>query len=212
MIKGITITWSILFSILVLYLVFDTTVLPSNQIEAGYASIPGDTNVSLADRSAIKNVVDAYAFYWDSYQLDKFLDLSSDDAVDIIFGTNGEEVITQVKSPLAIKDAKDRMIFFRENGMQRRHMMSSTLFISQTDDHAKISQYAMLVSTNKKTKVDAIDELNSRAVSYNTRIISPIVYTFELKKTGDLWRISRRSLRLDKPLDFALSGKANSSK
>ena len=104
------------------------------------------------------------------------------------------------------------MIFFRENGMQRRHMMSSTLFISQTDDHAKISQYAMLVSTNKKTKVDAIDELNSRAVSYNTRIISPIVYTFELKKTGDLWRISRRSLRLDKPLDFALSGKANSSK
>ena len=212
MIKGITITWSILFSILVLYLVFDSTVLPPNQIEAGSESIPGDTNVSLADRSAIKNVVDAYAFYWDSYQLDKFLDLFSDDAVDIIFGTNGEEVITQVKSPLAIKDAKDRMIFFRENGMQRRHMMSSTLFISQTDDHAEISQYAMLVSTNKKTKVDATDELNSRVVSYNTRIISPIVYTFELKKTGDLWRISRRSLRLDKPLDFAFSGKANSSK
>ena len=81
--------------------------------------------------------------------------------------------------------------------------MSSTLFISQTDDHAEISQYAMLVSTNKKTKVDATDELNSREVSYDTRIISPIVYTFELKKTGDLGKISRRMLKLDKPLDFA---------
>ena len=58
-------------------------------------------------------------------------------------------------------------------------------------------------STNKKTKVDATDELNSREVSYDTRIISPIVYTFELKKTGDLGKISRRMLKLDKPLDFA---------
>ena len=212
MIKGITITWSILFSILVLYLVFDSTVMPSKQIETGYESVAGDTNVSLEDRAAIKNVVDAYAFYWDSNQPDKFLKLFLDDAVDISFGKNGEEVITQVKSPIAIQDAKDRMIFFSENGMQRRHMMSSTLFVSQTDDHAEINQYAMLLSTNKKTKVDATDELNSRAVSYDTRIISPIVYTFELKKTGDLWRISRRTLRLDKPLDFAFSGKANSSK
>ncbi len=212
MIKGITITWSILFSILVLYLVFDGTVMPSKQIETGYESVPGDTNVSLEDRAAIKNVVDAYALYWDSNRPDKFLELFLDDAVDISFGKNGEEVITQVKSPMAIQDAKDRMIFFSENGMQRRHMMSSTLFVSQTDDHAEINQYAMLLSTNKKTKVDATDELNSREVSYDTRIISPIVYTFELKKTGDLWKISRRTLRLDKPLDFAFSGKANSSK
>ena len=212
MIKGITITWSILFSILVLYLVFDSTVMPSKQIETGYESVAGDTNVSLEDRAAIKNVVDAYAFYWDSNQPDKFLELFLDDAVDISFGKNGEEVITQVKSPIAIQDAKDRMIFFSENGMQRRHMMSSTLFVSQTDDHAEINQYAMLLSTSKKTKVDATDELNSREVNYDTRIISPIVYTFELKKTGDLWRISRRTLRLDKPLDFAFSGKANSSK
>ena len=212
MIKGITITWSILFSILVLYLVFDSTVMPSKQIETGYESVAGDTNVSLEDRAAIKNVVDAYALYWDSNRPDKFLELFLDDAVDISFGKNGEEVITQVKSPMAIQDAKDRMIFFSENGMQRRHMMSSTLFVSQTDDHAEINQYAMLLSTNKKTKVDATDELNSREVNYDTRIISPIVYTFELKKTGDLWRISRRTLRLDKPLDFAFSGKANSSK
>ncbi len=212
MIKGITITWSILFSILVFYLVFDSTVMPSKQIETGYESIPGDTNVSLGDRFAIKNVVDAYALYWDSNQLDKFLDLFSDDAVDVSFGKNGEEVVTQVKSPLAIQDSKDRMIFFRENGMQRRHMMSSTVFVSQTDDHAEINQYAMLLSTNKKPKVDANDELNSREVSYDTRIISPIVYTFEFKKMGDLWRISRRTLRLDKPLDIALSGTANFSK
>ena len=212
MIKGITITWSILFSILVLYLVFDSTVMPSKRIEAEYESIPGDTNVSLEDRFAIKNVVDAYALYWDSHQLDKFLELFSDDAVDISFDKNGEEVVTKVKSPLAIQDAKDRMIFFRENGMQRRHMMSSTLFVSQTDDHAEINQYAMLLSTNKKTKVDATDELNSREVSYDTRIISPVVYTFKLRKTGDLWRISRRTLRLDKPLDFAFARKSNFSR
>jgi hypothetical protein len=48
-------------------------------------------------------------------------------------------------------------------------------------------------------------------VRYETQIISPIVYTFELKKINGLWKISRRKMEFDKPLDLALSRKANSS-
>ena len=211
MVKHITTAWSVLFTILVCYLIFDSTVRPANQSETSQEHTPADTNVSLEDQLAIKNVVDAYAFYWDSNKLDKFLDLFLDDAVGVSYGKNGEQIIKQIKSPSSKQNAQDRMTFFRENEMQRRHMMSSTFFVSQSDDHAEIKQYAMLLSTNKKSKLDSTNEVNFQEVRYETKIISPIIYTFELKKINGLWKISRRKMEFDRPLDLALSRKANSS-
>ena len=211
MIKHITTAWSVLFTILVCYLIFDSTVRPENKSETSQEHTSANNNISVADQFAIKNVIDAYAFYWDSNKLDKFLDLFLDDAVGISYGKNGEQIIKQIKSPSSKQNAQDRMTFFRENEMQRRHMMSSTFFVSQSDDHAEIKQYAMLLSTNKKSNLDSTYEVNFQEVRYETKIISPIIYTFELKKINGLWKISRRQMEFDKPLDLALSLKANSS-
>ena len=42
---------------------------------------PGNTSFNSNDRLAIKDVIDAYGFYWDSNNLDGYLSLFTDEAM-----------------------------------------------------------------------------------------------------------------------------------
>ena len=148
----------------------------------------GSTEFNVADKIAINNVIDAYGFYWDTNQLDKFLSLFTDDAIGVIYN-NETKVTFSIKSEEQIKNDQERMNYFIERGMQRRHMMSNTMLIELTDDSAHLKKYMMLLTTNNNSK---------------TEIVSPIFYDFKLKKIDGIWKIAFREINLDRPLDLEL--------
>ena len=155
--------------------------------ESSWSGIPGDPNFNVADRIAIKEVIDAYGIYWDTNNLEGFLSLFTEDAIDLSYGSNNERLSYKIKEK--IKNSRERMDYFEENAMQRRHMMSNTLFLELTEDSAYINQYMTLLTTDKKNP---------------TKIVTPIFYDFKLKKTEGIWKISYREIILDRPLDMAL--------
>ena len=152
-----------------------------------WSGTPGDTDFSIADRIAIQDVINAYGVYWDENNLKEFFNLFSEDAIRITIDENGNDIFMNKSDE--IKIANKRHIYFKENLMQRRHMMHNTHFIKQTENFAKVKQYMTLMST-----------------SYGKKpvIISPIIYDFEFKKIRGIWKISQRKINLDRELDLPL--------
>jgi hypothetical protein len=149
----------------------------------------GDPNFNVADRMAINDVIDAYGIYWDTNNLDGFLSLFTDDALGVIYGSDGKKMTYLIKDEAQRAISEERMEFFKINKMQRRHMMSNTMLIELTDDSAHFKKYMMLLTTNNNSK---------------TEIVSPIFYDFKLKKIDGIWKITFRGINLDRPLDLEL--------
>ena len=149
----------------------------------------GKTNFNVSDRIAIRDVIDAYGFYWDSNNLDKFFSLFTDDAIGVIYN-KGEKVFYKIKSEEQIRSSQERMSFFIKNDVQRRHMMSNTIMLELTEEFAHLLQYMTLLTTNQRT---------------NTEFVTPILYKFKLKKINELWKIAYREINVDKPLDLELN-------
>ena len=149
----------------------------------------GKTSFSTADRIAIKDVIDAYGFYWDTNNLDGYLSLFTDSANGVVINVDGSVDNYYIKSDEQIENNKNRMDYFIKNQMQRRHMMANSFFIELTNDYAHLRQYMILMTTNKKEK---------------TEILTPINYVFKLIKLNGIWKIIYREINLDKPLDLSL--------
>ena len=149
----------------------------------------GKTSFSTADRIAIKDVIDAYGFYWDTNNLDGYLSLFTDSAKGVVINVDGNVDNYYIKSDEQIENNKNRMDYFIKNQMQRRHMMANSFFIELTNDYAHLKQYMILMTTNKKEK---------------TEILTPINYVFKLIKLNGIWKIIYREINLDKPLDLSL--------
>ena len=149
----------------------------------------GKTSFSTADRIAIKDVIDAYGFYWDTNNLDGYLSLFTDSAKGVVINVDGNVDNYYIKSEEQIENNKNRMDYFINNQMQRRHMMANSFFIELTNDYAHLRQYMILMTTNKKEK---------------TEILTPINYVFKLIKLNGIWKIIYREINLDKPLDLSL--------
>ena len=149
----------------------------------------GDPNFNVADRMAINDVIDAYGIFWDTNNLDGYLSLFTDNALGVIYGSDGKEMSYLIKNEAQRAINEERMKFFKINKMQRRHMMSNTMLIELTDDSAHLKKYMMLLTTNNNSK---------------TEIVSPIFYDFKLKKIDGIWKIAFREINLDRPLDLEL--------
>ena len=168
--------------------------------------LAGGTDFSTKDRLAITNVIHAYAFHWDSGDVDEFLSLFTDDADSITYGAggavNGGGVFDRgkIKDKSAVQSARDRTAFFQKNQMQRRHIMSSTLFMEQTSDTAEVIQYCLLITTDSSSPSKSL-EAGQSSVFVKTKIVSPIVYRFEFAKLGDTWKIRSREINLDSSID-----------
>ena len=149
----------------------------------------GDSNFNVADRMAIKDVIDAYGIYWDTNNLDGYLSLFTDDALGVSYDSNAKRMTYLIKDEAQRAINAERMEYFKINKMQRRHMMSNAMLIELTDDSAHIKKYMMLLTTNNNSK---------------TEIVSPIFYDFKLKKIDGIWKITFREINLDRPLDLEL--------
>ena len=149
----------------------------------------GKTSFNTADRIAIRDVIDAYGFYWDTNNLDGYLSLFTDSAKGVVINVDGNVDNYYIKSEEQIENNKNRMDYFINNQMQRRHMMANSFFIELTNDYAHLRQYMILMTTNKKEK---------------TEILTPINYVFKLIKLNGIWKIIYREINLDKPLDLSL--------
>ena len=149
----------------------------------------GDPNFNVADRMAINDVIDSYGIYWDTNNLDRYLSLFTDDALGVIYGSDGKKMTYLIKDEAQRAINEERMEFFKINKMQRRHMVCNTMLIELTDDSAHFKKYMMLLTTNSNSK---------------TEIVSPIFYDFKLKKIDGIWKITFREIHLDSPLDLEL--------
>ena len=149
----------------------------------------GKTSFNTADRIAIRDVIDAYGFYWDTNNLDGYLSLFTDSAKGVVINVDGSVDNYYIKSDEQIENNKNRMDYFIKNQMQRRHIMANSFFIELTNDYAHLRQYMILMTTYKKEK---------------TEILTPINYVFKLIKLNGIWKIIYREINLDKPLDLSL--------
>jgi hypothetical protein len=152
-----------------------------------WSGTAGDPNFNIADRIAIKDVIDAYGIYWDTNDLDSYLSLFTEDAVGVSYNDKGEKITVRIKDKRKMLKSKERMDYFESNSMQRRHMMCNTLILELSESFAHLKQYMTLLTTNKSSKVE---------------IVTPIFYDFKLKKTEGIWKISYRQINLDAPLDL----------
>ena len=157
--------------------------------KANWSGIIGDTNFNVADRIAINDVIDAYGIYWDTNNLDGYLSLFTDDAIGVSYNSNGEKLTYSIKDEIQTVNNNERMDYFMDNKIQRRHMMSNTLFIELTESFAHLKKYMTLLTTNNNLK---------------TEIVSPVFYDYKLKKIEGIWRITFREFNLDSPLDLAI--------
>ena len=113
------------------------------EAEKIWSGIPGDSNISVSDRMAIKDVMNAYALYWDSGDLENFFGLFTDEALNKM---NRETV-------------SERRDYFKSNGLQRRHIMANTHFLEQNDSTAYIKQYTLLTSTKNEKELSPISTI-----------------------------------------------------
>ena len=157
--------------------------------KANWSGIVGDPNFNVADRIAINDVIDAYGIYWDTNNLDGYLSLFTDDAIGVSYNSNGEKLTYSIKDEIQTVNNNERMDYFMDNKIQRRHMMSNTLFIELTESFAHLKKYMTLLTTNNNLK---------------TEIVSPVFYDYKLKKIEGIWRITYREFNLDSPLDLAI--------
>lgn len=157
--------------------------------KTNWSGIVGDPNFNIADRIAINDVIDAYGIYWDTNNLDGYLSLFTDDAIGVSYNSNGEKFTYPIKDEIQIVNNKERMDYFLENKMQRRHMMSNTLFIELTENYAHLKKYMTLLTTNDNLR---------------TEIVSPVFYDYKFKKIEGIWKITYREFNLDSPLDFSI--------
>jgi hypothetical protein len=152
-----------------------------------WSGTPGDPNFNIADRIAIKDVIDAYGIYWDTNDLDSYLSLFTEDALGVNYNEKGEKITVRIKDKRQIVQSKERMDYFESNSMQRRHMMANTLILELTENYAHIKRYLTLLTTNKSSE---------------TKIVTPILYVLKLKKIDGIWKISYRETNLDTTLDL----------
>ena len=157
--------------------------------KTNWSGIVGDPNFNIADRIAINEVIDAYGIYWDTNNLDGYLSLFTDDAIGVSYNSNGEKLTYSIKDEIQIVNNQERMDYFLENKMQRRHMMSNTLFIELTENYAHLKKYMTLLTTNDNLR---------------TEIVSPVFYDYKFKKIEGIWKITYREFNLDSPLDFSI--------
>ena len=157
--------------------------------KGNWSGVVGDPNFNVADRIAINDVIDAYGIYWDTNNLDGYLSLFTDDAIGVSYNSNGEKLTYPIKDEIQIANNKERMIYFVDNKIQRRHIMSNTMFIELTENFAHLKKYMILLTTNSNLK---------------TEIVSPVFYDYKFKKIDGIWKINYREFNLDSPLDLAM--------
>jgi hypothetical protein len=146
-------------------------------------SAPGDASFSAADRLAIINLFGAYAQSYDAGKLDEFLSLFTD-KVELKY-MNGDKVVGEGLAQVT-RAMEERVKAFKAAKIQRRHLLTSYAFTSQTDNEAGGRLYFQVLSS-KDGGVPSV-----ALTGY---------YEFTAVKKGNSWKFSRWIARGDQSLE-----------
>lgn len=135
---------------------------------------PGRTDFNAADRLAIENLINAYAFAYDNRDADAWFSLFTDDAV-FVAGVPGAKPVAFTGAPFRAF-WRARMKEFSSSGNLRRHLMANVLFLDQTADTAHVSVVGLLTNAKGGKDFSAVSSLN---------------YEGWLVKGADGWKIKR---------------------
>jgi hypothetical protein len=106
----------------------------------------GKTDFDVADRLAIQNVIGSHFLNLDGSNTKAWIGNYTEDStfVAVIAGKRYES-----ERPVFEKFFRERFAAFRENGDQRRHIVSNIVFVDQSDNSAHIKANGLLLTTNK---------------------------------------------------------------
>jgi hypothetical protein len=138
------------------------------------ASAEGKTTFSVANRLAIRNLIDSYALAFDNYDADAWFRLFTPDAVFAV-GTSCAPHLVQ-SGEAFYTFWRDRIATFKRNKDQRRHLMSNVTFIEETESSAHVSIVGLLTNARNEQEFSVVTTLN---------------YEGWFVKAGNEWKIRR---------------------
>jgi 3-phenylpropionate/cinnamic acid dioxygenase small subunit len=121
------------------------------------AVVAGQTGFDPVDRLAIINLISAYSVQLDTFNLDAWFALFTDDAVFVVrdggnqFELSGDKFRAEVR---------ERFTAFQRTGNVRRHLISTTLFVEQTRDTAHTVSFGLLTNVKDGKTFSAVTNLN----------------------------------------------------
>jgi ketosteroid isomerase-like protein len=142
----------------------------------GFASAQhsaGATDFNPVDRLAIQNVISSHFLNLDSFQLDAWIANYADDAVFIVVNSGKRY---EFDRSTCDKLFRERFRRFRENGDQRRHVVSNILFVSQSDQTAHVRANGVLLTTNRGA---------------GTELVTCMAYEGWFVKRDGVWKIQK---------------------
>lgn len=144
----------------------------------------GKTEFNVADRLAIQNVISSHFLNLDSSQIDAWIANYAEEAtfVAVIAGKRYES-----PRPVFEKFFRERFRKFRENGDQRRHLVSNILFVDQSDEAAHIEANGLLLTTNRGGKPE---------------LVGGLTYEGWFVKREGVWKIKKWAVRGDTNIEI----------
>ena len=144
----------------------------------------GMTDFNVSDRLAIQNVISSHFLNLDSCQIDAWIANYTDKAtfVAVIAGVQYEA------DRLVFQEFfRERFHNFRENGVQRRHLVSNLLFVDQSDNAAHIKANGLLLTTTNGVEPE---------------IVGGLTYEGWFVKRKGVWKIVKWVVRGDTNIEF----------
>jgi hypothetical protein len=144
----------------------------------------GKTDFSVVDRMAIQNVIASHFLNLDSCQIDAWIANYAQGATftTVIAGKRYE-----FDRPVFEKFFRERFAAFQKHGIQRRHLVSNVLFVSQSEESAYVKANGLLLTT-----------ANWEAPG----LVSGLTYEGWFVRHGGVWKIKRWVVRGDTKIDI----------
>jgi hypothetical protein len=141
----------------------------------------GDSGFNAEDRLAVLNILNSYGYYLDTHQMVEWMALFADGAR--FEGWQGDRLLS---SGLEIFTAThDRRARFRNEGTQRRHILSGHRFDTQSATHATGQAYYQLYATTLG----------------KTALVNIGVYEFSMVCENRSWKFETLIVRADSGFD-----------
>lgn len=144
---------------------------------------PGTTMFCTRDRLAIINVLNSYGYFLDEEKMDDFFGLFTD--APVIEGWRGSDLLVAGWAKFR-EVTLNRRDHFRQNRIQRRHILSAPRFDRQSGEAATGQLYFQLYKSFEQT---------------TTTLVTIGYYEFTAVKIAADWKIDRLVVRADSLFD-----------
>ena len=134
----------------------------------------GKADFDVADRLALTNLISAYSIQIDTFNLDAWFDLFTADAVFVAREPGRPQV--ELGGDRFREFTRRRFTAFGKTGNDRRHLISTILFVEQNKDTAHAVMFGLLTNVKDAKTFTAVTNLN---------------YEGWFAKSNGVWKITR---------------------